>query len=194
MTSNNLNILLTNALCCIAKNSEYVSKSLSLGKKCYNEDLAKLKLANDYIEILKCYKLETTDANFIYRFSLSNYINYQQLTTVGRVYIVTVNNIQYSQIGDGIFTKEDIYLNILNSIPEFISSTTIIEDHVYVNVKFKCNITSCILSTNVTPIVATFINNIPGNCTIENTITEENFIKMTDMLMEYCNICDCQLT
>jgi hypothetical protein len=59
MTESNLNIILTNALCCSATKAKEVSKLYSIGNSCADEELAKLKLLNDYIEELRCYNFST---------------------------------------------------------------------------------------------------------------------------------------
>lgn len=60
MTATNLNIVLTNAVCCSSAQAVKVSKLLSNGSLCAKAEVIKLKLLNDYIEALKCYDPDTT--------------------------------------------------------------------------------------------------------------------------------------
>lgn len=55
MTSKNLNIVLTNAICCSSNLAIKVSKLLSMGNFCAESEVIKLKLLNDSIEVLKCF-------------------------------------------------------------------------------------------------------------------------------------------
>lgn len=59
MTSTNLNIVLTNAACCSATKALAVSKLLSIGSKCAYSEVLNLKLLNDYIEVLRCYIVDS---------------------------------------------------------------------------------------------------------------------------------------
>jgi hypothetical protein len=59
MTESNLNLILTNALCCSATKAKEVSKLYSIGNSCADKELIKLKLLNDKIEVLRCYNFST---------------------------------------------------------------------------------------------------------------------------------------
>lgn len=59
MTSTNLNIILTNAVCCSSEQAVKVSKLLTSGSLCAKAEVIKLKLLNDYIEVLKCYNVDS---------------------------------------------------------------------------------------------------------------------------------------
>lgn len=51
MTTENINIVLTNAQCCIGKYAVKVSKLLSMNDNCAESEVVKLKLMNDYFEV-----------------------------------------------------------------------------------------------------------------------------------------------
>lgn len=54
MTSENLDIVLSNALCCSSKKAIIVSDLLSRGDKCAKSKFKELKILNDSIETLLC--------------------------------------------------------------------------------------------------------------------------------------------
>lgn len=58
MTSSNLNIVLTNALCSISKKAIEVNNLFIMGNSCAYSELIKLKLTIDAIHILECYNSE----------------------------------------------------------------------------------------------------------------------------------------
>jgi hypothetical protein len=55
MTETNLNLVLTNALCCSSKLAVEVADLYAMNNKCADSEFAKLKLLIDRIEALKCY-------------------------------------------------------------------------------------------------------------------------------------------
>lgn len=52
MTTENINLILTNAQCCIGKYAVKVSKLLSVNDYCADSEVIKLKLMNDYFDIV----------------------------------------------------------------------------------------------------------------------------------------------
>ena len=60
MTSENLDIVLSNALCCVAKKAVIVSDLLSINNKCAKSKIKELKILNDSINTLLCNAYEET--------------------------------------------------------------------------------------------------------------------------------------
>lgn len=60
MTSENLDIVLSNALCCIAQKAVIVSDLLSKGDKCFKSKIKELKILNDSVDALLCNAYEET--------------------------------------------------------------------------------------------------------------------------------------
>lgn len=203
MTSENLNIILTNAVCCASKKATAVSKLLSLGNKCAAAELVKLKLLVDYIETLRCYKIDPVTSLFQLTLPYnSNFFRGLSLTT--RLYVITVNGVQYSMQGDGILTRFEILEAILATIPNVISYS-LIEDpdgtpdrQMFFSIEATCD------TTSITYSVYEFLSGLllnsrdfgmyrAGLCTVTNCLTEDQFNILVKYVMSMCDICECQL-
>jgi len=94
MNATNLNIVLTNSLCCISAQAAKVSKMYSIGNKCAESELQKLKLMNDWFEALRCYNAESSiNSKFVVRLDYETYNGILKATSnVGRRYVITVNS------------------------------------------------------------------------------------------------------
>ncbi len=196
MTSENLNIILTNAQCCISKQSVIVSKLLSIGDKCAKNKVEQLKLLIDYVDALRCYNTETTSSEFI----LKTYINsYFQISDSLKTYQIIIDGVSYIEQGDGVRTIGEIYENIISGISNILSYYTtpeklIAPTFVYINITAKCDVNSITFNTLQPGPSALFINTVPGNCEIKNCLSEEDYNTIRSNIMNICDICECQLT
>lgn len=207
MNATNLNIVLTNSLCCISAQAAKVSKLYSIGGKCAESELQKLKLMNDWFEALRCYNAETSiNSKFVLRLDYEVYNSILKSTSsIGRRYIITVNGIEYSTLGDGITSVGDLIGALILSATGIISLTVIEEPdgipdrQVYLYIEAECDITTInyqVIRLDVEAIIADidFTLYQAGLCTVTNCLTEDQFNTMVHKLMNACDICDCQLT
>lgn len=74
MTETNLNLVLTNALCCSSKLAVQVADLYAMGNKCADAEFRKLKILIDRIESLSCYNV-TVDNNAEFSFTLNPVLN-----------------------------------------------------------------------------------------------------------------------
>lgn len=204
MTSTNLNIILTNAVCCAATLAAKVSKLYSTGNKCADSELAKLKLLNDYIETLRCYKIDSIPAKFRYRTVYAKGSVFKQITNPKFMYTITINNITYSLQGDGIKTRLDIIAELLNLSTNIISYSYS-EDpddsnprYSYLNIEASCDTTSITYSeyeiNNPSNIIIVELANYQiGVCTVSNCLTDKEYQTLIEYVMSTCDICECQL-
>ncbi len=203
MNATNLNIVLTNSLCCISAQAAKVSKLYSIGSKCVESELQKLKLMNDWFEALRCYNAnDTINSKFILR---GNAVFLNTVSDSGRTYIITVNGVEYSLQGDNTTLVVDLIATLMSSIPEIISFT-VIEDpdgydprFAYLYIEANCDITTInyqVIRLDIEAIIADidFTLYQTGLCTITNCLTETQFNTMVHKLMNACDICDSQLT
>lgn len=201
MNNINLNIVLTNAICCSSKLASEVSRLYSIGDRCANSELNKLKLLNDRVNLLGCYKFQS---NTIIEF---NYIRDTDFITSSSItYYIYINGIQYTLIGDNTTLLQTLVILKLKELGLYIDSIfTKITTNIGIQLFFKyylpCSVTSLILES-VTPqsfpkppVVKDIIGKLiqQGNCNYDNCITEEQMNNMTHQIMKQCNICDCQL-
>lgn len=207
MNSTNLNIVLTNSLCCISAQAAKTSKLLSIGSKCAESELQKLKLMNDWFETLRCYNTETSiNSKFMIRLDYETYNGILKSTSsIARRYIITVNGIEYSTLGDGITSVGDLIGALILSATGIISLTVIEEPdgtpdrQVYLYIEAECDITTInyqVIRLDVEAIIADidFTLYQAGLCTVTNCLTETQFNTMVHKLMSVCDICECQLT
>lgn len=207
MTSENLNIVLTNSLCCISAQAAKVSKLYSIGDKCVESEVQKLKLMNDWFETLRCYNAETSiNSKFVLRLDYEVYnSSLKSTSSIGRRYIITVNGIEYSTLGDGITSVGDLIGALILSATEIISLTVIEEPdgtpdrQVYLYIEAECDITTInyqVIRLDVEAIIADidFTLYQAGLCTVTNCLTEKQFNIIVANLMATCDICECQLT
>lgn len=207
MTADNLNIVLTNSLCCISTQAAKVSKLYSIGGKCAESELQKLKLMNDWFETLRCYNTETSiNSKFVLRLDYEVYNSILKSTSnIARRYIITVNGIEYSTLGDGITSVGDLIGALILSATGIISLTVIEEPdgtpdrQVYLYIEAECDITTInyqVIRLDVEAIIADidFTLYQAGLCTVTNCLTETQFNTIVHKLMSACDICECQLT
>lgn len=206
MTSENLNIVLTNALCCISAQAAKVSKLYSIGSKCVESEVQKLKLMNDWFEALRCYNLsDSIHSKFMVRLPYNTYNSILKSTSnITKDYVITVNGIEYSSPGDGVTSVGDLVGGLILSASG-INSLTVIEDpdgtpvrYAYLYIDADCDVTSMnykmirisdgLVQTNID-----FALYQAGVCTITNCLTEDQFNTVVANLMAACDICECQL-
>jgi len=202
MTAENLNIVLTNSLCCISAQAVKVSKLYSIGDKCADSELQKLKLMNDWFEALRCYNAnESINAEFALKISYDSYI---ALSNVLRNYTVNVNGVESTLPGDGVKTIFEIYLELLDIVlPEGVINIIIDPDgrdtrNATIYVTGLCDtenitLTTTLISTGAVLNVIEFTKYKNGLCTVLNCLTEEDFNILVAKLMKECDICECQL-
>lgn len=197
----NNNIILTNAYCCISKQAAKVSKLLSIGDRCAQREVEKLKLLIDYVEALKCYNTETINSEFLLRVDSDDFKdNFLAISNPLKIYRITINGVEYTQAGDGVSSKGEIFESIIATISTILSYY-ITADYVkegkgfnYVYIVAECYITSIIFDTTTSLNHGLFSNIVPGNCKIENCLSEDNFDIIKSRIMDICDICECQLT
>lgn len=206
MNATNLNIVLTNSLCCISDQAVKVSKLYSIGDKCADSELQKLKLMNDWFEALRCYNANTSvNSEFVVRFLYDDYINYiTNLTNPIRNYTLSINDVESTLPGDGVKTKAEIFIELLDiALPDnnyhvIIDPDTRDVQHVYVYITGLCDTENITLTTTLISTGAV-LNTIEvtkyknGLCTVLNCLTEADFEILVAKLMKECDICECQL-
>jgi len=206
MTTDNLNIVLTNSLCCISAQAVKVSKLYSIGDKCADSELQKLKLMNDWFETLKCYNTNTEiNSEFALRFDYDDYIDYlSNPTNPLRNYTLSINGVESTLPGDGVKTKVEIFLELLDvALPDngyhvIIDPDTRDSRYVYVHILGECDTESIefIISTISTGDIVqtlTWYKFKNGQCTVLNCLSESDFNIIVAKLMKECDICECQL-
>lgn len=202
MTADNLNIVLTNSLCCISAQAVKVSKLYSIGDKCADSELQKLKLMNDWFETLRCYVISPKTSKFRVRTESSkDNTFYSKVSEVGVVYSVVVNGVSYDFNGDGVSLIKDLLLDTLAAIPSIISyelifdPTTISPRYTNLYIEADCDVETIILevfknnNTNTIPLTCYQT----GYCTTLNCLSETDFNIIVAKLMKECDICECQL-
>jgi RNA-binding protein YhbY len=208
MTTENINIVLTNAQCCIGKYAVKVSKLLSINDYCADSEVVKLKLMNDYFEAACEYKnnlVELIDQNAIITLTtLADTLVYLDnvIASDDNVELI-VNGISYVVTGDGTSTIGELIIIQLELLEIYKSHTVTYEivDSVIISMSYifelQCDTSSMTLH-NYTDTVDGIL--IPGRCGVETTttydncITPEEFEIVINKLMRVCEICPCQLT
>lgn len=195
MNQTNLEIILTNVICCIAKKSIQFSKLLSIGSKCYKKELRDLKILNDTLKVL-------SEEGFTQNSIFQQYLNIeftQNILSPSEYITFYINNIPVIIYGNDQDTLLDQITNYVESINGSITVTPIIGNNFYlINITLSCNVVSfrfSVPSIPVSEVVSdpTIFNNVQsGICT--GCLTEEQINKLSHLLMKHCNICDCQLT
>ena len=208
MTTENINIVLTNAQCCIGKYAVKVSKLLSINDYCADSEVVKLKLMNDYFEAACEYKnnlVELIDQNAIITLTtLADTLVYlDNILTVGDNFELIVNGTSYTISVDGTSTIGELIVDKLETLGIYKSHTVTYEivDSVIISMSYifelQCDTSSMTLH-NYTDTVDGVL--IPGRCGVETTttydncITPEEFEIVINKLMKVCEICPCQLT
>lgn len=207
MNATNLNIVLTNALCCSSQLATKVSKLYSTGSLCVNTEFDKLKLLIDKIEVLKCYNfpIETNTLNTNSKFY--TLLNATQIDRLDRIFELNIqlyiNGTLYNIISDDVHTALELIINKLTELGIFVSYL-ITQSRI---TEFELTLTCDILDVNFNiefsdnPLIEyQFTNIVPGICpsTIivpaQNCLTEEQADIMMQDIMRQCDICNCQLT
>jgi len=205
MTDENINLVLTNSLCCIGRYAVKVSKLLSIGDSCADSEVVKLKLMNDYFNAARCYNNTAINNNTIINFTTANpsffYLN--KVTTLSRVYEIIINDVNYPFIGDGVSTILELLILKLIELNVYISHNQVdigsVDGTTSTSVTFtlQCSVESMILyydsgTGSITSLVGDLIQ--LGTCTtLSNCLTEVEFEIIMNKLMEACEICPCQL-
>lgn len=203
MTTENINIILTNAICCSSKLAAEVSDMLSSGNKCANSKLNDLLVLQNYIRILNCYQNDSVESVFIYKI---DYKSYESMilanTLINRKYGFKINNTLETLQGSGGPNLTDILSQIVDDSDILISynssySDTKILDAVYLTTRAVCYAESLSyivtdLSDNVISEIPFILTN-PGSCDPQNCFTEDEINEIINKLMSLCDICECQL-
>lgn len=205
MTETNLNIVLSNALCCSSQLATNVAKLYSIGNSCADSEFNKLKLLIDKIEALKCYQfpVTTTITNVNSQFDI-NFTEDYQILFLERIDGVTINlNINgttYIITSDGVNTA---YQLIINKLTELGILVFVDYTRIGLYLTLLCSIIDfgfSIQYATYEPVDYIFTNTVVGVCPatiitpVENCLTEEQADIMMHDIMRQCDICDCQLT
>lgn len=208
MTETNLNIVLSNALCCSSQLAAKVGKLYDTGSLCADTEFDKLKLLINKIEVLKCYgfptEITTSNVNSEFFTSISEYEDFL-LKNGGNLTIqLNVNRTIYTLVSDGVNNGYELIINKLTQLGVLVSYTIVeIRKSIEFNLVLTCdilNISFTVQYGGETPLESIFTNTIPGICTstiitpVENCLTEEQADIMMHDVMRQCDICDCQLT
>jgi hypothetical protein len=215
MTAENINLVLTNANCCISAYAVTVSKLLSTNSLCAEAEVLKLKMMNDYYAAASCYDttpivtiVGTPVPSIIMLTSISTsplYLdNVSGLTDTYTLLINDVTNITILIPGDGITKIGDLIVAALITAGLYISHTVVfnpIRDIVCMyTFDLDCTVSGLTLSIAepFTEIVGEELQ--PGFCGTEvttypeNCLTSEELDIVINKLMLACEICPCQLT
>lgn len=205
MTDENINLVLTNSLCCIGKYAVKVSKLLSIGDKCADSEVIKLKLMNDYFNVALCYNNIVINTNSIISFntSIGSVFYLSGTSFLGREYHVVINGLKYTFYGDGSSLILTLLILKLTNLNFYIShtqfSTVDKAGTVATIVKFTltCNVKSMLLLYDPgaeTDIISYGELLELGVCTpVTNCLTEIEFEIIINKLMDVCEICPCKL-
>jgi hypothetical protein len=204
MIETNLNIVLSNALCCSSQLANSVANLYNKGNICVDTEFDKLKLLIDRIEVLKCYSfpIEPLEIASNSEFdTILSELQYSLLSeTTDSIIELDVNGVTYVLYSDSVLTNIELIINKLTELGIFIFyslTETNLELVLTCNVLsfgFNIQLGERLFSTYI------FTNTVPGLCTnyvevpVENCLTEEQANIMMHDVMRQCGICDCQLT
>lgn len=200
--SSRIEILLGNALCCSAKQAVKVSKLLSINDNCANEQVKKLKLLNDSINTLLCYGY-SSNSKFKYVITCAQ-IKYYDSTIPPSGYIFEVvlydgiKYTNYTSIADGIKSYNDLYVELLNSIPDIISYTIsdcAADETVMYTLNTICSVSNVVVNVynNSKGVINTYsyTRTKIGDCI--NCLDDTQIANLENIIKETCDICECQL-
>ncbi len=212
MTDENINLVLTNSLCCLATEGKKVAKLLSIGDSCAESEVIKLKLLYDYYEAVRCYNTTPVVTmigvipEIISITTLSgSELCLNNVSILDGDYTVFINDGGYVSthvIGDGVKTVGELIIETLTTSGYYISHTvevtTILEITSY---KYIFTLTCNVLAMAVSYLTfgTTGIEIQKGDCGTaistlpENCLTQEEFDIIINRLMNACDICHCQL-
>lgn len=208
MNSSNLNIVLSNALCCSSQLATKVSKLYDTGNLCVDTEFNKLKLLVDRINTLKCYdfptEITTSNINSEFFTTLLEFQIVQLLSSVNLIIQLNVDGTIYTLIsskeGD---TGFELIINKLTELGILVSYLIPEIEGGEFSLVLICSILNVSFTLQVSdgiPSQFLFTNTVPGMCpqTIitpaQNCLTEEQANIMMHDVMRQCDICDCQLT
>ena len=208
MTETNLNIVLSNALCCSSQLATKVGKLYDTGNLCVDTEFDKLKLLVDRINTLKCYDFPiitiTQNINSQFVTTLSEFQTLKLLLSVNLIIQLNVDGTIYTLIsnkeGD---TGFELIINKLTELGILVSYLIPEIEGGEFSLVLICSILNVSFTLQVSdgiPSQFLFTNTVPGMCpqTIiipaQNCLTEEQADIMMHDVMRQCDICDCQLT
>jgi hypothetical protein len=209
MTTENINIVLTNAQCCIGKYAVKVSKLLSMNDNCAESEVVKLKLMNDYFEIACEYKndvviVSNENSEIVLTTPVDSDIYLDDILMMGDGFQLFVNGTSHNVFGDKFSTIGELIVDKLQDLGIYISHTVVYEtiDSGVISMSYSFELPCDVLSMKVIYRMS-YIDGIlktPGVCNIktiinyDNCITPEEFEIVINKLMKVCEICPCQLT
>jgi hypothetical protein len=216
MTAENINLVLTNANCCISAYAVKVSKLLSTNSLCAESEVLKLKMMNDYYKAVSCYdsipvvtisndvtpaiiSLESLKSSTLYLDDISNIADTYNLL------ITDVTNITALMPGDGVTKIGDLIVAELITQGLYISHTVdflSVDDDILCTYTFNLNCTVQELNLSFTGGMERIIGTVLGlgycgteiTTYPENCLTSEELDIVINKLMLACEICPCQLT
>lgn len=213
MTDENINLVLTNSLCCLGTKGKEVAKLLSIGDSCAESEVIKLKILHDYYNAIKCYN--TTPIVTIEGTILSEIISITTLSSselclnnvsiLNGEYTVFINDGGYVStlvLGDGVKTIGELVIETLITLGYYISHTVEITSFQGITIyKYIFTLTCNVLAMAVGYLLLGVggIEIQKGDCgteiltSPENCLTQEEFDIIINRLMEACDICPCQL-
>jgi hypothetical protein len=207
MTETNLNIVLSNALCCSSQLATKVAKLYDTGSLCVDTEFDKLKLLIDRIEALKCYNFPivtiTPNINSEFFTEISGKDAEWLNSLINLTIQLNVNGTIYTLVSDGVNNGYELIINKLTQLGFLVFYTLIGEKIKIFSLVLTCNIINISFISQLSgeiPLQNTFSNTVPGSCSTtiitpaQNCLTEEQADIMMHDIMRQCDICDCQLT
>lgn len=205
MNATNLNIVLTNALCCSSQLATKVGKLYGIGNLCVDTEFDKLKLLIDKIEVLKCYSFPTeintlnTDSEFYTTLTIEQY---KLLSEILYLTIqLNINGTIYTIVSDDVSDAKKLILDKLIELGIIVSVNLTKDSLLFVLTCDILNIDFTVQYGSELPVSYLFTNTVLGICpsTIiipanKNCLTEEQADIMMQDIMRQCDICQCQLT
>lgn len=209
MRSENLEIVLGNALCCSGKKAVELSDMFSSGLKCTEKYQKELVILNDSINELSCIDINV-NSQFKYTIDCVVFAGYFQsiplLGTKEYTCVVIVDGVykNYTIQSDGVNTIIDLLQTLMSTIPE-ITSITINQTGcridlgvVIITIDGNCALTSVSLLTRdvssgiIDPPYDT-TNIIIGSCASNECLTSIQIDNLINNILDTCDICKCQL-
>jgi hypothetical protein len=146
MTETNLNLVLTNALCCSSKLAVQVADLYAMGNKCADAEFRKLKILIDRIESLSCYNFnDATPSEF--KFTLTtganNIFTTAALTPPTNLNAEVTINVGNSQYVVTLVQGQNIKEAIINKLTQLGLLVEYVEEPLNVKIfKLNCDITN----------------------------------------------------
>jgi len=207
MTETNLNIVLSNALCCSSQLATKVAKLYDTGSLCVDTEFDKLKLLIDRIEALKCYNFPivtiTPNINSEFFTGISESEFFWLSSDTNLTIQLNVNGTIYTLVSDDVNNGFELIINKLTQLGVLVSYAITGDKNKIFSLVLTCNIINISFTAQYggeTPFEIIFSNTVPGSCSTtiitpaQNCLTEEQADIMMHDIMRQCDICDCQLT